>query len=268
MGLRRELQSGALLALAKTSSLLSNVWCELRDGTFLAADSRSVGIPPSFRDPSLFVTAEAFGKRAGNELLAPNPLFRVIVVFSGLVVTVCSMKKSESAEYLLGRSPQLASRWPNGPRLPSCRAYLAVLLTEKRGKKKGEAPYHPHAPMNALASQALALRPRVGVKTRRPRGLTVAAAAPSMSVKDLAKPVLSSHRRGASPMQIAEISGGGGRHAAAVDTVQPGKGTVGLPTRAELANARFMSAVGFLIGGGALCFASIWAWEARTNRNF
>ena len=78
MGLRRELQSGALLALAKTSSLLSNVWCELRDGTFLAADSRSVGIPPSFRDPSLFVTAEAFGKRAGNELLAPNP-FRVIV---------------------------------------------------------------------------------------------------------------------------------------------------------------------------------------------
>ena len=142
------------------------------------------------------------------------------------------------------------------------------LLTEKRGKKKGEASYHPHAPMNALASQALALRPRVGVKTRRPRGLTVAAAAPSMSVKDLAKPVLSSHRRGASPMQIAEISGGGGRHAAAVDTVQPGKGTVGLPTRAELANARFMSAVGFLIGGGALCFASIWAWEARTNRNF
>ena len=142
------------------------------------------------------------------------------------------------------------------------------LLTEKRGKKKGEASYHPHAPMNALASEALALRPRVGVKTRRPRGLTVAAAAPSMSVKDLAKPVLSSHRRGASPMQIAEISGGGGRHAAAVDTVQPGKGTVGLPTRAELANARFMSAVGFLIGGGALCFASIWAWEARTNRNF
>ena len=152
--------------------------------------------------------------------------------------------------------------------MPSCLAYLAVLLTEKRGKKKGEAPYHPHAPMNALASEALALRPRVGVKTRRPRGLTVAAAAPSMSVKDLAKPVLSSHRRGASPMQIAEISGGGGRHAAAVDTVQPGKGTVGLPTRAELANARFMSAVGFLIGGGALCFASIWAWEARTNRNF
>ena len=124
-----------------------------------------------------------------------------------------------------------------------------MLLPEKRGKKKGEASYHPHAPMNALASDALALRPRVGVKTRRPRGLTVAAAAPSMSVKDLAKPVLSSHRRGASPMQIAEISGGGGRHAAAVDTVQPGKGTVGLPTRAELANARFMSAVGFLIGG-------------------
>ena len=197
--------------------------------------------------------------------------FRVIVdsIFAiWKCVGLFAGESQESAEYLLGRSPQLASRWPNGPRLPSCRAYLAVLLTEKRGKKKGEASYHPHAPMNALASQALALRPRVGVKTRRPRGLTVAAAAPSMSVKDLAKPVLSSHRRGASPMQIAEISGGGGRHAAAVDTVQPGKGTVGLPTRAELANARFMSAVGFLIGGGALCFASIWAWEARTNRNF
>ena len=122
--------------------------------------------------------------------------------------------------------------------------------------------------MNALASEALALRPRVGVKTRRPRGLPVAAAAPSMSVKDLAKPVLSSHRRGASPMQIAEISGGQKHaHGAAVE-VQPGKGTVGLPSRAELANARFVSAIGFLVGGGALCFASIWAWEAKFNRNF
>ena len=46
MGLRRELQSGALLALAKTSSLLSNVWCELRDGTFL---QRTAGLPKAYR---------------------------------------------------------------------------------------------------------------------------------------------------------------------------------------------------------------------------
>ena len=222
----------------------------------------------------LFSTRVCLSLRLFEKELATN-FWRRIPFFESSWIRFCLWKfrgfrlnarcrSQEFAEYLLGRSLQLASRWPNGPRLPSCRAYLA----EKRGKKKGEASYHPHAPMNALASEALALRPRVGVKTRRPRGLTVAAAAPSMSVKDLAKPVLSSHRRGASPMQIAEISGGGGRHAAAVDTVQPGKGTVGLPTRAELANARFMSAVGFLIGGGALCFASIWAWEARTNRNF
>ena len=121
--------------------------------------------------------------------------------------------------------------------------------------------------MNALSSEALGLRPRVVTKIRLPRGLTVAAAAPSMSVSDLAKPVLSSHRRGA-PMQIAEISGGQKHaHGAAVE-VQPGKGTVGLPSRAELANARFVSAIGFLVGGGALCFASIWAWEAKFNRNF
>ena len=120
--------------------------------------------------------------------------------------------------------------------------------------------------MNALSSEALGLRPRVVTKIRRPRGLTVAAAAPSMSVSDLAKPVLSSHGRAL--MQIAEISGGQKHaHGGAVE-VQPGKGTVGLPSCAELANARFVSSIGFLIGGGALCFASIWAWETKFNRNF
>ena len=72
---------------------------------------------------------------------------------------------------------------------------------------------------------------------------------------------------GGSNADRGDLRGQKHAHGAAVE-VQPGKGTVGLPSRAELANARFVSAIGFLVGGGALCFASIWAWEAKFNRNF
>ena len=70
--------------------------------------------------------------------------------------------------------------------------------------------------MNALSSEALGLRPRVATNIRRPRGLTVAAAAPSMGRQgtkrsgSTAEASASASARGAMNTSMYDAAGGGG----------------------------------------------------------